>query len=527
MKRRVKILSILLALLMLVSMMTACGGSSSEKADTTDTTETADKQTDETASDSTDDTETGDDSTAEGGEKKKIDILSITFTGTPAEDDEPTILALEELTGYDIEVEYLLNANYEDQLNTRMAAGTLPALVVLTGKTASVISYCRAGAFWDITDEYKNYPNLAEANEIIMNNISIDGRIYGIYRARPLGRNGISYRKDWLDNLGLEVPKTIDDLYNVLRAFTYDDPDQNGKDDTYGMTWCKWSGPLDQLNVAFGGHNKWGFGEDGKLEPEFVTDAYMESMKFAKKLYEEGLVNKDFAALETSDWQNDFKNGKSGVFIDVSDQARRFQNFFKEEKGIEDNIWVTGMVEGPQGRRVLPTSGHAGFVAISKNGAPTEEDMRDALNFLDMLNSEEAQNLLEYGVEGIHYDLNDKGEVVRRQFEVDPREGINQFMMNVVDKLLPVESTPIQIQIDKVQKENEEFVVPNPAEPLISDTYAEKGAQLDQLINDARVQFIVGQIDEEGFKEIVRQWYEQGGQQIVDEYNAAYEAIYK
>src|SRR5690606_1110973 len=111
-------------------------------------TETADKQTDETASDSTDDTETGDDSTAEGGEKKKIDILSITFTGTPAEDDEPTILALEELTGYDIEVEYLLNANYEDQLNTRMAAGNLPALVVLTGKTASVISYCRAGAFW-------------------------------------------------------------------------------------------------------------------------------------------------------------------------------------------------------------------------------------------------------------------------------------------------------------------------------------------------------------------------------------------
>ena len=185
------------------------------------------------------------------------------------------------------------------------------------------------------------------------------------------------------------------------------------------------------------------------------------------------------------------------------------------------------MVEGPQGRRVLPTSGHAGFVAISKNGAPTEEDMGDALNFLDMLNSEEAQNLLEYGVEGIHYDLNDKGEVVRRQFEVDPREGINQFMMNVVNKLLPVESTPIQIQIDKVQKENEEFVVPNPAEPLISDTYAEKGAQLDQLINDARVQFIVGQIDEEGFKEIVRQWYEQGGQQIVDEYNAAYEAIYK
>ena len=125
-------------------------------------------------------------------------------------------------------------------------------MVAITGKTASVISYCRAGAFWDITDEYKNYPNLAKANDIVMNNISIDGRIYGIYRARPLGRNGISYRRDWLENVGLEEPKTMDDLYNVLKAFTYNDPDQNGEKDTYGMTWCKWFGPLDQISVAFG-----------------------------------------------------------------------------------------------------------------------------------------------------------------------------------------------------------------------------------------------------------------------------------
>ena len=98
-----------------------------------------------------------------------------------------------------------------------MAAQNLPALVAITGKTASVISNCRAGAFWDITDFYKSYPNLSKANAIVMNNISIDGRIYGIYRARPLGRNAISYRKDWLANVGLSEPKTMDELYNVLK----------------------------------------------------------------------------------------------------------------------------------------------------------------------------------------------------------------------------------------------------------------------------------------------------------------------
>lgn len=517
-RMRIKFLSVLCALVLLISLLSAC------KAEPSSDAVKEQKEGGEAKAEVMD-KEDQEDDTGTPAEKKKIDILSITFNGTPAEDDEPTILAIEELTGYELKIEYLLNANYEDQLNTRMAAGNLPTLVTLTGKSASVISNARAGAFWDITDEYKNYPNLTEANDIVMDNISVDGRIYGIYRSRALGRNGISYRKDWLENVGMEEPKTIDDLYNVLHAFTYNDPDQNGKDDTYGMTWCKWQGPLDQLNVAFGGHNEWGIGEDGKLEPAFVTDVYMESIKFAKKLYDEGLVNKDFAALETSDWVNDFQNGKAGIHIDVTDQARRFQNFFKDEKGIEDNIWVMGMVEGPKGKRILPTSGHAGFVAISKNGAKTEDDMRNALQFLDLLNTEEGQNLLNYGVEGYHYDLNDKGEAVPRKFEQDPREGLNQFMTNVVDKLLPQESTPIQTEIEKVQADNEEFIIPNIAEPLTSDTYFEKGAQLDQMINDARVQFIVGQLDESGFEAVIDQWFEQGGQQVQDEYNQNYEAI--
>lgn len=117
---------------------------------------------------------------------KEISILSITFTGTPIKADDPSVKALEKLTGYKIKLEWILNSSYEDQLNTRMAAGRLPTLVAITGKTASVISNCRAGAFWDITKYYKNYPNLSQANQTVMNNISIDGKIYGIYWSKPL-----------------------------------------------------------------------------------------------------------------------------------------------------------------------------------------------------------------------------------------------------------------------------------------------------------------------------------------------------
>ena len=510
MKKWSKFLGSFCALMLIVSALFACEGSKSTSN-----------------SDSTGEV-SGSKSEPVKEEPKEISILAITFTGTPAAEDEPTILELEKLSGYNIKIDYLLNSSYEDQLNTRMASGELPALVALTGKTASVISNIRAGAFWDITNYYKNYPNLSEANDIVMNNISVDGRIYGIYRSRALGRNGISYRKDWLLNVGLEEPKTVDDLYNVLYAFTHNDPDQNGKQDTYGMTWCKWFGPLDQLSVAFGAPNKWGEDADGKLIPAFDTPEYMESMKFMKKLYDEGLVNKDFAAMETSDWQTDFKNSISGVFIDVSDQANRFQNYFIDQKQMPDDlVWIMGMVEGPKGKRVTPTSGHAGFVAISKSGAPKEADMKDALKFLDITNTKDGQNLLNFGVEGVHYDFNDKGEVVVRKFDQDPKEGLNQFMTNVTDKLLPIERKPVQQRTVEVQAENIEYCVGNPAEPLTSDTYAEKGAQLDQLISDARVQYVVSQIDEAGFKAAIEQWYTQGGQKIVEEYTAAYQAAKK
>ena len=49
------------------------------------------------------------------------------------------------------------------------------------------------------------------------------------------GNEGLLVRKDWLDKLGLAAPTTLDELYDVLYAFTYNDPDGNGKNDTYGL----------------------------------------------------------------------------------------------------------------------------------------------------------------------------------------------------------------------------------------------------------------------------------------------------
>ena len=69
-----------------------------------------------------------------------------------------------------------------------------------------------------------------------------DGKLYCIPTARVSDqhRNVLGIRQDWLDNLGLDVPETIEEFEEVMRAFTEDDPDGNGKDDTYGLTGVNW-----------------------------------------------------------------------------------------------------------------------------------------------------------------------------------------------------------------------------------------------------------------------------------------------
>ena len=64
----------------------------------------------------------------------------------------------------------------------------------------------------------------------------VDGKVYSLYQGRPLSRQGLIYRKDWADNLGLSAPKTVDEFYEMARAFSEDDPDGNGKNDTIGLT---------------------------------------------------------------------------------------------------------------------------------------------------------------------------------------------------------------------------------------------------------------------------------------------------
>ncbi|MBT2755776.1 extracellular solute-binding protein [Mesobacillus foraminis] len=462
--------------------------------------------------------------------KQAITVMTTSYTTPTLKDSSPALKALEEYTNTDIDIKWVPSTSYEEKFNVTLASTNLPDIILAPGKTPSFVKAVKDGAFWELGPYLKDYKNLSQANPIILENSSINGKTYGIYRGRPLGRFAVSIRKDWLEAVGMETPKTIDELRAVLKAFKNEDPDGNGKNDTTGIVSDKAGVAWDMMQIWFGAPNKWGVDANGGLVPDFKTEEYMEALKFFRELYSEGLIDEDFAVVDEA--SPEIVNGVGGVYFGVADEGHRIaEKIVAIDPKNTDSIDVFSQIEGPEGIHTLPTSGYSGMLAISKTNVKTEKELKKVLTFLDKLNDEKGQILGYNGIEGKHYEFVDGKFTI-----IDPTnagltseyQDLNQFQMFIPEeRSLKVEPTPLRKKENDLMKANEELVVSNPAESLISEVYAQKGPQLDNIIKDARIKYIVGQIDEKGFQDAVELWHKSGGDDYIAEINKLYKAAKK
>ena len=134
----------------------------------------------------------------------------------------------------------VLPSNVSDQDVKIQAAGAGNNLPDIFKVSRPVLeNLVKQGLVAELDDDfYKAMPNRTAkyySDPDTMNNASINGKNYGM--SVPLStkaNEGLVIRKDWLDNLGLSVPTTLEELREVMKAFTFNDPDGNGKNDTYG-----------------------------------------------------------------------------------------------------------------------------------------------------------------------------------------------------------------------------------------------------------------------------------------------------
>lgn len=463
------------------------------------------------------------------GSDDVITIMAPLMGAEAPQDDNDYELKLEEMTGHKIQVTWVPDSQYNDKMNVTMASGDLPNIIVTKDKSPAIFDFIDAGAFWQLDDYLSDYSNL-DLDEVSKNNASFNGDTYGIYRPRDLIRSTLMVNQQWLDNLGLEMPTTVDDFTNMCKAFTEDDPDGNGEDDTYCLSVPKWDGGLntnssfDMMEIWFNSPNKWGFSEEeNKWVPDFMTSEYMDGLNYFKMLYENGYMNQDFAVLPTDDWAAEFVNGKAGAVVDTQSMASSVCKSMQElnddvGSDCENYVDITNSLEYNGEVHMLPTTGFSGQLMMPKE-SNDEEQLKADLDFLNKLASDEVNMYINNGVEGEDYNLDSNGN------PVGTPEFPNKTYVDAYSKLAVGPSITLTPQDNfqdkryKLQDEGIEYMVSNQLESLFSEVYAEVGANLEYIMADARVQYIAGEIDENGYKEAQELWLSSGGQDYIDEMN--------
>lgn len=447
----------------------------------------------------------------------------------PPEPNNSALRAIEEYTGSKVQITWIPNVSYEDRLNVLLSSNDLPDAVVVTdNKAPSIVQAVKTGMFWETGPYLQEFKNLSRINPVIQYNTAYEGKTYGLYRGRVMARNGFIVRKDWLDNLNRQEPKTIDDLYGVIEAFTRQDPDKDGKHNTLGLIEFNNLSSLKALVVMYGGPNGWEM-KDGRFTPDFMTPAYTQALQFFRKLYTERLMNTDFAVANNSTRNDSFNKGRGGLMYGTMDDGyTKTADLYKLTPGAQVDLF--NRIQGPAGIRVIPTEGWNGMFFFPKKNFKTEQELKRALAFFDKLDDQPMQDLFNYGVQGEHYNV--ENGIVK-----PIAEKTNSYLsqvrphvvmpLNYVDSKSPADEAPLVRKYNQLVKDNLAYVVPDPTAPFLSATYSEIGNELDKIVKDATTKYIMGELDDAGWQKAVEQWRSRGGDKVIAEYGQEYAKLQK
>ncbi len=327
-------------------------------------------------------------------EKPKKIVAILDDILKPEDGQDQFFKEYEKQTGIKLEVTQPPHQQYYEKLKLAFATGDIPDIVEISAP--DYVNYAQQGAFVPLDNYIKKSGVLKKGDPKYLYSGKVNGKTYGF----PVDNGGgcVTYiRKDWLDKLGLKVPTNWDEMVEVMKAFTFKDPDGNGKNDTVGYTAPGVNGDLylrDVLqNAVLDFTVKGGKWVDGMAQPEFKK-----AMERFKRGYAEGIIDKEIFTNNTSTCRDKFYAGRVGIFT-----------YWSGTRAIEMEERVQ---QGPSGKsaRVIPIPAIKGshyvnrvpvFHAITVKSKNPEGVFKYFIEYAH--DGGVGQLLFSRGVEGVHW----------------------------------------------------------------------------------------------------------------------------
>jgi len=284
----------------------------------------------------------------------------------------------EEKTG--IKIEYFnATTDFEQRLARATAGNALPDLIF--NDAASLGQFIQLGIAEEIDPQA-----IAGGDQLFQtawkSTRYIDGKYYGVPTSAQTF--ALFVRKDWREKLGLPQPKSWDDIQALAKAFTTQDPDGNGKNDTYGFIvpasttrgYASWfmSSFIWQAGGDFVKE------ESGKFSASLNTPEVAQAMTFMRAMMCDKVTQPGAINATTADVIPSFRSGQSGMFFSGPYHIA----LFDKDPG-KDNFEVIPAV-GPKGEATLA---EGTTVFMMKSSVQKEA----ARQFIEFMISPEGQEI--------------------------------------------------------------------------------------------------------------------------------------
>ena len=520
-----RLLSAVLASAMAAAMLSGCGASGSSAA--TDDAAASEASAD-TAKESGTETASSD---------EDIEIWNTNTGYLPVEAGSELYNYYKELIGVGIVqpyVEWNGGQTYLEQLNLRIAAGDMPDM--FAPYNGNEIELIKSGALLDLTDLLpEKAPNLWNLipeevwDAVKANDPTGQNRIYVIPQVISYGRNGAMIRKDWLDNLGLDMPTTQEEFVEVLRAFKNDDPNGNGIADeipTGGRAEARWMGQLfGQYGIAmWEGYPQWDI-YDGELTYSAVTQNMKDCLEWMSGLYAEGLLDPETLLNDKAAWDGKINSGVVGIWEHLPQESYRYAENIYEGTGVKPEIAILPAISAP---------GYEGFYTKRQMNGGTfvvanTDDETKIDNIMKILNAYGDQDLwMDFynGVEGMHSETVDgvtmrlaDDPTTQQVLVLNPYDNIasSDFMTDVLSlQLTDDRAWAVSQSIENIQ-ELQNYVKDFAGDGISDSIYSDyPDIQNRTLYIEYATKIITGEYSIDKFDEFVEKWYATGGTEVTE-----------
>lgn len=388
------------------------------------------------------------------------------------------------------------------------------------------------------------------------------GKVYGLAISPALAETQVLFiRQDWLERLDVKAPTNLEEFEQVIAAFSTQDPDGNGKNDTYGFSYSGngiystgWLGDPAMIFSSMSGKfipGNWELDAEGKLTYGSLNLGNKKALEKMQEWHQKGWIIPD-AAL-TNDWgaMEQFQEGKVGMVIGRPEYLLDAQKVMEDDPTAKVKAYPT-IVQANGETTYQRAEVNDGWFLFNKDF----DAMDTFFNYYDWLyDIAFGTGDFQYGyLENYDYDQVE-GQIVfdKEQFEpakegqvFDPTKAIFTKNMPKIDSMQPyiniteglapktaieykaqiaIEKQPELIEAYQIADATKESLSENKFKGAQTPTMKKKWYKLQLLEKQIYTDIIYGKESISSFDTFVEKWYAEGGQEITEEVNDWYASI--